>query len=443
LERSAEVEQLFRLDSETRAQRGRPLPGSTESQLRDRKGRLWVATPAGDIVVTNAEGELERVRVSDAGTAGRVTELYEDLEGNIWAAAGEGGLVQIRERRATVLTVADGLTDRSIMTLLEDRSGALWVAGRSGGVDRLSGGEVRHFDIGEGRFHRPVSALCEDRSGTIWAATRHGSVFRLEGEAFRAVEEWPKAVAIVEDKEGRLWIGGQQGLAVVDAGKLIRIDEKHGFTASEVTALTIGPAGEVWVGTNTGLVFRGNQTRFEQLGSDESLGQRFVSALLPDSEGALWIATLGDGMFHWQNGKYTRFGSEAGLPDLRLTAILQNRGNLWLGSLAGIFRVSKTELAQVTAGKLRHAQWLHLDRSDGLLSRECTGGNHPSGWRGSDGRLWFPTVNGVVCIQPERMEARTDAPPVVLEQCRANGARLPFAPGVLKAGPGRSRLEFR
>ena len=41
--------------------------------------------------------------------------------------------------------------------------------------------------------------------------------------------------------------------------------------------------------------------------------------------------------------------------------------------------------------------------ADGMLSRECNGAS-PAGWKTRDGRLWFPTVKGVVSIDPRQRD---------------------------------------
>ena len=46
-------------------------------------------------------------------------------------------------------------------------------------------------------------------------------------------------------------------------------------------------------------------------------------------------------------------------------------------------------------------------KSDGLPTLECKGGFQPAGCRGRDGRLWFPTVGGVVVVDPAETRART------------------------------------
>jgi hypothetical protein len=56
-----------------------------------------------------------------------------------------------------------------------------------------------------------------------------------------------------------------------------------------------------------------------------------------------------------------------------------------------------------------------------MKSQECNGGFQPAGWKGRDGKLYFPTTNGAVQIDPARVQRNAQAPTVTLEQATLNG----------------------
>ena len=64
-------------------------------------------------------------------------------------------------------------------------------------------------------------------------------------------------------------------------------------------------------------------------------------------------------------------------------------------------------------------------RADGMRSAECSGFTQPAGWKARDGRLWFPTVEGAVVIDPDRIKTNTRPPPVVIEQVRVDHVAVP------------------
>jgi len=76
-----------------------------------------------------------------------------------------------------------------------------------------------------------------------------------------------------------------------------------------------------------------------------------------------------------------------------------------------------------------------------MITRECSGGGHPAGWRGADGRLWLATIKGVAMIDPEKIKPNDQPPPVSIEQVRVDDESITPA-GSIELAPGKSRLDF-
>src|SRR4029453_1995192 len=77
--------------------------------------------------------------------------------------------------------------------------------------------------------------------------------------------------------------------------------------------------------------------------------------------------------------------------------------------------------------------------ADGMKTSECNGGGQPAGWKTRDGRLWFPTLKGVVVIDPSQINALP--PPVVIERVVANNT--PTDPErEIRVLPGKGNLEI-
>jgi GGDEF domain-containing protein len=108
----------------------------------------------------------------------------------------------------------------------------------------------------------------------------------------------------------------------------------------------------------------------------------------------------------------------------------------------GIFRIAKAELDAFDRGERRVLQCVAYGTRDGMRNRECNGANQPAGWRTADGRLWFPTIEGLVEIDPERLATNPMPPPVVVEQLVVDGATVAPRDG-LELGPGTDSLELQ
>ena len=445
VERTPALDAVLEADAKFGIEHGRTMSGMPNPTLRDRRGRLWQGLPSGLTVSANAAGDLGPTLV--VGPATRYYELHEDREGNIWAATANDGLLRLTEARVSMISEADGLSGRTPRALIEDRDGALWVGTKDGKLNRLADGKVTVFEFAADLQEGPVSALCEDRTGTLWIATPGGGVYRRTAEGFASFKPpggLSRVTAIVEDKLGRLFFGNADGLAMLADGALTPVAAEAGIDVRDVTALTVDASNTLWVGTEAGDLFTVRAGRYTHVASSEKVGRKPISSILASEDGVVWVTTLGAGLLRVKGGLVTRFSAAQGIPDQRLTCALDDgMGRLWLGSLTGILRFDKAELTEVAEGRRVRTRALAFNRSDGMISRECMGHFQPAGWRRRDGSICFPTVHGIAVVRPSQLALNNAVPPIVIEQCRANGRTLNVTDGAARTGPGRSSFDFR
>ena len=74
-----------------------------------------------------------------------------------------------------------------------------------------------------------------------------------------------------------------------------------------------------------------------------------------------------------------------------------------------------------------------------MLNPECNGGLWPAGVKTRDGRLWFPTQDGVAVIDPETIAINPQPPPVVIEGARIDNQPLAaeMMESAIRIGRGR------
>ncbi|MEK7725474.1 MAG: histidine kinase, partial [Acidobacteriota bacterium] len=73
-------------------------------------------------------------------------------------------------------------------------------------------------------------------------------------------------------------------------------------------------------------------------------------------------------------------------------------------------------------------------------SSEAAGGIQPAGWRTRDGKFWFPTIKGVVIVNPQA-PAEIFAPPVIIEQILVDRAVTTFQE-TIEINPGHENVEI-
>ncbi|MBV9406197.1 MAG: response regulator, partial [Acidobacteriaceae bacterium] len=132
-----------------------------------------------------------------------------------------------------------------------------------------------------------------------------------------------------------------------------------------------------------------------------------------------------------------------GLLDDGISRILEDdAGNLWMSSNKGVFRANLRALNDFAEQKITRIPTVPYGTSDGMKTRECNGGFQPAGWKTHDGKLWFPTMKGVVVVDPRKVEGAGPPLHVVLEQALIDRREANLT-GDVKVRPGRGQLEFR
>lgn len=440
--RSPELDRRIQMDAVQEPERGRATQGQSPIRLRGSGGELWEFTPGKGLTVTDSEDVPMPITIVGESPS-IIRTMIQDREGNLWVGTETQGLWRLRRPRVEVLTQEDGLSDRGTFLVIEDQTRALWAAPISGGLDWFSGGSAKHYDVQPSPTQRPVSALLATRSGALWAAARDGQVYAFKDGSFTpafTAERGPgKVLAMAEDEAGQIWLGSRYGLMASDGGETRRTIDLG--TPETVTSLRcIG--SRVWAGTESGRLYIGEGETFSTVGDADAFGRQAISSILPDGQGGMWVGTLGSGLFQVRDETVQALAPRMPKVDPRITCVLEDdAGNLWMGTLGGICRVSKSKLQDQQSPE--NAGAIVLDRADGLLTRECTRGGEPAGWRGHDGTLYFSTGHGIARINPGRLSINTVPPPVVIEESSDGQQVLPQGTAHLQAGPGRSRLTFR
>jgi hypothetical protein len=167
-----------------------------------------------------------------------------------------------------------------------------------------------------------------------------------------------------------------------------------------------------------------------------------VRSLYEDADGVLWIGTYDSGLYRLTAGRFTHFTTATGLFDNGAFQILEDgQQNFWISGNAGIYRVARRELNAVAAGRAATVVSAPYGKRDGMLTAECNGGGQPAGVRAADGRLWFPTQQGVVVIDPDHVPVNPLPPPVAITEVTIDGQPSPV--GGLRIEPGQSTFEIR
>ena len=374
-----------------------------------------------------------------------VTHFFGDQQKNLWLGTEGQGLYRLQKQSISVYSKERGLADRDVYAIYQDSHDAVWVGAWHTGLSRFKGGKITNYTVADGLPALLVTALEEDREGHLWVGTHGGlAVFdhgRFHKPAGPALPDRAVVQAMHQDREGTLWFGTSRGLVRYQEGVTRVFTIADGLAADDIRVMIEDRAGDLWIGGYGGLT-RLHNGRFTSWREQDGLPGKNIWSLYQDREGVIWIGTYGNGLGRFQGGKFTRYGERDGLFSNGVFQILEDgNNNFWISCNRGIYRVNKRELNDVATGVLNRVHSVVYGKTDGILDPECNGGIWPAGTKTRDGKLWFPTQDGVAVIDPETIIDDPQPPPVAIEAASIDRLSLPVS-APLRIAPQHDNLEI-
>ncbi|MFN7266763.1 MAG: histidine kinase, partial [Bacteroidota bacterium] len=161
--------------------------------------------------------------------------------------------------------------------------------------------------------------------------------------------------------------------------------------------------GDVCAGGVTGVVILTEDgTIKKMLTSADGLVGKEVRAFYEDQEGLLWIGASAGGLYCYEKGVLTSINrkKQCALPPDIFTLAKAGDGRLYITTNNGLWAVDETKLRDFYRNKLNQLVPFHYDEAHGILNTEFNGGFQNNYAIGNDGRLFFPTVQGLVTFTP-------------------------------------------
>ena len=417
--------------------------------IEDRHGNLWAGSEDG--LIRWQRGSFQSLSKAQGLGSNIISSLIEDREGSLWAGTFDGGLTQIRDDKITTLSNQEGLAGKVFRSLYVDESGALWVGGFGDFLNRYHDGRCRTFRMPKRFTASSIYSLAPDGEDSLWLGTSCG-LLHFENGRFREVP-LPRRGAVTEvrcvlkDHSGRLWAGTWgAGLFCREQGKVSTLAPVAGLHGDRIGSLFEDRRGDLWIGCENGLAVMPSGDP-EKISVEPALNGCDVISFYEDRQGTMWVGTRNRGLQVRRRGHWGALDGDRGFFDNRVYAILEDdQGNLWFSSENGIFQAAKSELEKAAFDPTQKVRGRLFDENDGMKSRICNFG-FPSGWKDGSGRLWFANLEGAVSIDPAHIRKNKRVPPVFVEEMIVDNRSLTIS-GNSKAQPpkltaGSKRFEFK
>ncbi len=408
------------------------LPDDTINAIqRTHDGYIWMTTSTG---LVRFDGLHFRI-FNEANTPSLISvnftfgALLESRDGALWAGTSDGGAVRYQGGRFLSISSRDGLPDDDVTRIDQDPTGAVYIFTRSG-LSKWVNGKLERLAPKPGspfNGYQPADAEQVGFDGKHWGIWRNAGS-HLQRFANGSWSNFPLPPGmndpsqlhihtIYQDSRGNIWYnaGGYPGQYFRVQGGGLRVFRG---LPPEAFVCWQGDDGALWIDTHHGhLAIWKDGHLYPQ----SAITTPNLFNTIQDPGGALWIATLTEGLF-----RVTRSVAHLvvpdGAPEFPANLLLDKDHRVWLGSTAlqyldhqGVLRRFKqhrdksadltivSALSQQPDGAILAASRNKVTRIDGLTSKPIA---LPGGRYGdidallpqADGSLWFGSEEGLTHI---------------------------------------------
>jgi signal transduction histidine kinase/DNA-binding response OmpR family regulator len=345
--------------------------------------------------------------------------IYVDQQKNIWLAIGSRGLTKISIGKKRFDTYLKGISTRAV---IEHKKGKELLIGSYSGHCIVDMTTLEDTIATKGYTH----VIEPSQFGHYWMADRpyvrkvNPNNLQIEQIYYyeRTIEEqigiqllsiW----ALHEDSTGRLWVGFDNGLGYLDVGadsiKRYKVEKNYEALNSSIIYDFHKNKQGLWIATSLGLYLKkaggkGWAVYNHSAAPPYHLPFDYLFDINEDRQGNLWLATQGGGVLCLQpnTGVCEQWTTQQGLSHNVTYATLEDAyGYIWISSNKGLMRMDPTT----------HLVNTYLPEN-GIPHEEF---NRKSYYKGSNGRLYFGGLGGVISFDgKDFIDTTTFIPPLHL-----------------------------
>jgi signal transduction histidine kinase/ligand-binding sensor domain-containing protein len=308
---------------------------------------------------------------------GTVYAICQSNDGYLWIGT-ERGLVRFDGFTFTLIQrpLPDSPPIGAVRGLVSDAEGYLWIRVDGPHLLRYREGRFEDALVRYGMEEAAFTAMSLDGEGhpLLWGLQNRAIRYRDEKfQRIVASEDMPGiAISVAETRDGKVWTGTRDsGLLRIDQGSLFNVSIRLADTS--VNALLPASNGGLWIGTDAGMEFwDGNGLIKTELPS--FLKRLQILALTKDHEGNVWIGT-NHGLFRMTPDHV--ISPDRCDSDGEVTTVYEDRdGDIWFGGVRGIER-------------LRDGMFTTYSTAQGLPAE-----NNGPVYVDFEGRTWFAPLSG-------------------------------------------------
>jgi hypothetical protein len=377
--------------------------------IPDKEGNLWIGLHKKGVRFYKDEDLTKPPIALLDGTT--VDDVWMDHESGVWLATLEKGVFYIPS--TSIVTYQHAFLNDHI-TFIGELDQKIYIS---------TGPVIAEQQPSGFKVHEELTRLAGKRGGMYTLkkirdttyANFSGELIRYAGEMKPANQlpqtntryqgEFSGGKVQLETADHRIWLVNGGWLKNINNQTCNAVLYKAPFRVT--TAVAQG--NTILVGGKNGL-YRFENGLYTSLSYMDPLLKTQIIEITFDKSGALWIATIGEGVLRLKNSKVKQITENNGLVSNICTSIATDKyGNIWVGTNKGISCIQKPD-AENNKWRIKNLEERNGLNSDDITKLFCTGNT-----------VWAGTMSGLSCIDIVKSLQPIPPSPVYIDSIQVMG----------------------
>lgn len=408
--------------------------------IQQAPGVYWLGTENGIYIFDMASGKTTHIEKQLANpytiNDNIITGFCKDKEGNTWISTLYGGVNYYSKQLSQfqkyfALPGINSLSGNLVHEICSDKNNNIWIGTEDAGLNKLDvkTGLLKQFMPGKAKgditYHN-IHGLVAD-GNELWIGTYEHGLDVMDLRTEKVIRHYQRGhrlndlngnfiVTLYKRNNGDILVGTWN--ALLKYNRKTNDFSRLPFFERQAQAVHETENGTLWVCTyGEGVYYQNEQTGEQgsfklEADNNNSLNSNYVNNLFEDNKHTMWFCTESGLCFYdGASKKITRYTGVPELANNQVFKMLQDdKGLLWISTSKGLISLNAS-----------NNQYKIYTTANGLLSDQF---NYNSGFKSSNGHLYFGTVKGMVGFNPESFTENTIVPPVYITGIQVNNEDL-------------------
>jgi ligand-binding sensor domain-containing protein/class 3 adenylate cyclase len=322
--------------------------------VEDREGNILLGTNENGLLIFKGRKFISFSK-TDGLLNDQVWAIAQDNKGRIFFGTNEGMTIYSPDTKKYESFTTPKLVSKQVRFLKKDKNGNIWIGTNDNGVQLFHVNRNDfYYDLLINKFfprsNSLVSALEVDKDNNLWIGTTEWLVYyEIDNNKITALSQGNGLAGndistIYCDSKNVVWVGSKRkGLTKIQGSKITKVDLKENFTPK---CIVEDKEGKLWVGTeDRGIIVLKNDNIVKRIKSNDGLLSNNILTVNVDDDNNIFVGTsAGLIKYNQKSNKFHVYTEKSGFTGIEVkdnATFKDNEGNIWFGTIKGAIKYTK------------------------------------------------------------------------------------------------------